>query len=288
MNIFKALFGGRSSQAEEKKEEKNFEVLKYDGVRALKMQQFGYAVQCFLHALELNSTDLECRDYLSQAYIAMGDMEKAYEQLQSISTACPDNVAVLTRLADVAYMMEDYAAMADACAKAIEVDEEDPQALYLYAKAYRGLGDVPNAVAMLTKALDKYDDFEAARLLRGETLLANGDVEEAGKDADELLKRIEGNEDVLMLNARVAKAKGDMEKAEQTYDAVLDVNPFSVDAFAERAEVRRQLGNEAGAAEDEASAKELRASQQQPCEDVGEKVKDRMKSMDPYKIFNNE
>ena len=107
MNIFKALFGGRSSQAEEKKEEKNFEVLKYDGVRALKMQQFGYAVQCFLHALELNSTDLECRDYLSQAYIAMGDMEKAYEQLQNISTACPDNVAVLTRLADVAYMMED-------------------------------------------------------------------------------------------------------------------------------------------------------------------------------------
>lgn len=210
MNIFKALFGGRSSQAEEKKEEKNFEVLKYDGVRALKMQQFGYAVQCFLHALELNSTDLECRDYLSQAYIAMGDMEKAYEQLQSISTACPDNVAVLTRLADVAYMMEDYAAMADACAKAIEVDEADPQALYLYAKAYRGLGDVPNAVAMLTKALDKYDDFEAARLLRGETLLANGDVEEAGKDADELLKRIVANEDVLMLNARVAKAMGDM------------------------------------------------------------------------------
>lgn len=243
MNIFKALFGGRSSQAEEKKEEKNFEVLKYDGVRALKMQQFGYAVQCFLHALELNSTDLECRDYLSQAYIAMGDMEKAYEQLQSISTACPDNVAVLTRLADVAYMMEDYAAMADACAKAIEVDEADPQALYLYAKAYRGLGDVPNAVAMLTKALDKYDDFEAARLLRGETLLANGDVEEAGKDADELLKRIGANEDVLMLNARVAKAMGDMEKAEQTYCGVLDVNPFSVDAFAERAEVRRQLGN---------------------------------------------
>lgn len=218
----------------------------------------------------------------------MGDMEKAYEQLQSISTACPDNVAVLTRLADVAYMMEDYAAMADACAKAIEVDEADPQVLYLYAKAYRGLGDVPNAVAVLTKALDKYDDFEAARLLRGETLLANGDVEEAGKDADELLKRIEGNEDVLMLNARVAKAKGDMEKAEQTYDAVLDVNPFSVDAFAERAEVRRQLGNEAGAAEDEASAEELRASQQQPSEDIGEKVKDRMKSMDPYKIFYNE
>ena len=168
------------------------------------------------------------------------------------------------------------------------MDEADPQALYLYAKAYRGLGDVPNAVAMLTKALDKYDDFEAARLLRGETLLANGDVEEAGKDADELLKRIGANEDVLMLNARVAKAKGDMEKAEQTYGGVLDVNPFSVDAFAERAEVRRQLGNEAGAAEDEASAEELRASQQQPCEDIGEKVKDRMKSMDPYKIFNNE
>ena len=48
MNFFKKLFGGRKTVVEEKhEEEKNFDVLKYDGVRALKQQQFDYAVKCF-------------------------------------------------------------------------------------------------------------------------------------------------------------------------------------------------------------------------------------------------
>lgn len=77
MNFFKKLFGSQNT-SEEVKEEKNFDVLKYDGVRALRMQQFDYAAKCFVLALELNADDLECRDYLSQAYISLGDMQNAY------------------------------------------------------------------------------------------------------------------------------------------------------------------------------------------------------------------
>ena len=116
MNIFKTLFGGRDNSTDNKqKEEKNFEILKYDGVRALKTSQVDYAIQCFTHALEMNDADLECRDYLSRAYIMTGDLPQAYEQLRIMSEACPDNVAILVRIADVAYMMENYTMMADAC-----------------------------------------------------------------------------------------------------------------------------------------------------------------------------
>ena len=70
MGFFKSLFGGSPSSEDKRKDEdsKNFDTLKYDGVRALKQGQFGFAIKCFTHALDIQE-DLECRDYLSQAYM---------------------------------------------------------------------------------------------------------------------------------------------------------------------------------------------------------------------------
>ena len=77
MNIFKKLFGGQKTTEEVKQEkEKDFDMVKYDGVRALRMHQFDLAAKSLEHALQLNAEDLECRDYLSQAYISMGDCRK--------------------------------------------------------------------------------------------------------------------------------------------------------------------------------------------------------------------
>ena len=207
MNIFKALFGGRKSQADEKRTvEKDFDMLKSDGLCALKQRQFGHAVQCFVQALELNA-DLECRDGLSQAYIALGDLPHAYEQLQQIADACPDNVEVLMRIADVCCRMNNYTAMADAMEKALLAGTSNEQVYYMYAKACHKMGDSTNAVAMLTKAIKLKDDFWAARLLRGEVLLDCGEVEEAAEDADCLCSMNGGSEDALLLKERVQKAR---------------------------------------------------------------------------------
>lgn len=48
MKFFKALFGNKEEKPEEKKkneEAKNFDVLKYDGVRALRAGQAEYAIR---------------------------------------------------------------------------------------------------------------------------------------------------------------------------------------------------------------------------------------------------
>ena len=288
MNFFKKLFGGRKTSEEVKQEEeKNFDVLKYDGVRALRQQQLDYAVKCFEHALQLNADDLECRDYLSQAYISMGDMQNAYEELQHILEAQPDNVAVLLRMAEVAYMMENYTAMSEACEKALLLDAENVQTYFLYAKACRGQGDPTNAVAMLTKAIRMRDDFDAARLLRANVLLENGETAEAAEDANYLYEHIEGSEDVLLLKARVEKAMGNMKEAETTYGKVIDVNPFSIDAYRERSEVRKALGDNEGANADEAAANEMQQDAPQPTEGIEQDIKKKMQQMDPYKVFNN-
>lgn len=286
MNFFKKLFGSQNT-SEEVKEEKNFDVLKYDGVRALRMQQFDYAAKCFVRALELNADDLECRDYLSQAYISLGDMQNAYTQLMAISAAQPDNVAVLLRMADVLYMTEDYAAMAEVCEKALQLDSENIMTYYLYAKAYKGQNDLNAAVTMLSKAIDLREDFDVARLLRGNVLLENNQTAEAALDADNLYQRIEANEDVLLLKARVEKALGNLKEAEEVYTKAIDFNPFLIEAYKERSEVRTALGDTVGAEEDQARADEMEQDIPQQTEGIEENIKKKMQQMDPYKVFYN-
>ncbi len=92
MNFLQKLFGSDRQPASEKEQENkkhDFDVLKYDGVRALKSGQFDYAARCFQHALQRND-DLEVHDYLSQALIQLGDLRAAYDELQLLSDAQPD------------------------------------------------------------------------------------------------------------------------------------------------------------------------------------------------------
>lgn len=256
MKFFKALFGSKEEKPEEKKkaeEAKNFDVLKYDGVRALRAGQAEFAIRCFTHALQMQD-DLEIHDYLSQAYIRTGELTLAYEQLQKLAEAQPDNQQIFIRMANVAYMMEDYGAMAG---------------------------------AMLTKAISLKEDYGDAYLLRGETLLKNGDTDEADEDATWLLEHTEDNEDVMMLKARIERAKGNTDAAKDYYTKVTDANPFNIDAYRERGELRLATGDEKGGNEDIEHAKELTAQLPENNDEEGieNKVKEKYKSMDPYGVF---
>ena len=289
MNFFKALFGGKEEKPEDKKkaeEEKNFDVLKYDGVRALRSGQHDYAIKCFTHALQMKE-DLEIRDYMSQAMIRADMLPEAYDNLLKIAEAQPDNIQVYIRMANVCYMMENYTAMGEACEKAILIDPNNTEATFLYARACIGHGDTTNAVAMLTKAISLKDDYAEAYLLRGETQLEAGLIDDADEDADHLLKDYPESEDVLMLKARIIKAKGNSDEAIEYYGKVIDVNPFHADAYRERGELKLAVGDEKGGNEDIEHANELTTQQPETDSDEGieKKIKDKYKSMDPYGVF---
>lgn len=288
MNFFKKLFGGSDSEAAEtqKEENKNFDVLKYDGVKALRQGQAEYAVKCFEYALDMKD-DLECRDYLSQAYIHQGELANAYEQLAKMAEACPDNAPILLRMADVAYMMENYGAVSDACEKALLIDNTNPLTYYLYARACHGQGDSTNATAMLTKALTLNADYDVARLLRGEIYFEEKDYDNAAADSAVLLGRVEGNEDVLLLNARITEVTGKHAEALEAYGKVTDANPFCVEAFRERAAIKRELGDAEGAEADLKTADDIESNSHAIGGGVEQKVKDVYKNNDPYGVFSN-
>ncbi|NPD92657.1 tetratricopeptide repeat protein [Xylanibacter muris] len=252
MNLLKALFGGAEESPEEKRKNddaKRFDMFKFDGVKAARMGNFDYAVRCYEEALKIKD-DLEVRDYLSQAFVSSDKLPEAICQLKILAAAEPENINVWIQIARVAYMAEDYDAMNDACAAAMELDSKNPHVHYLYAQAYIAAGNNINAVAMLTKAIALKPDMADACLLRGKTLLAMGDVGGASDDADLLIKEYPESEDVLMFNARVASAQGKSDEAIQLYGRVTEVNPFCADAYRERGRLKYGKGDMAGASED--------------------------------------
>ena len=291
MNFFKALFGGKIEDTEKTKKEeelKNFDLIKYDGVKALKTGQNEYAIKCFKKAIEIKNTDLEVRDYLARAYVAANEPLKAFEQLQKLAEAQPDNQKIFVQMAHVAFMMEDYGAMADSCEKALLIDKDNAEVSYLYAKACIGQGDDVNAVAMLTKAILLKDDYGDAYLLRGETLLKMGDYEGSDADAKYLLEKQSDNESVLILKARIEHKLGNNDEAINYYNKVVDVNPFSIDAFRERGAVKLEVGDKDGAAEDMQQVLELDPKQtadingEFSAEGVEEKTKQAYNKINPF------
>ncbi len=263
MNIFKALFGGDEETPEERQkadEARRFDMFKYDGVKAAKMGQAEYAVRCYREALAIHD-DLEVRDYLAQVLIRTGELDGAMEQLRMLAAAEPDNVAIAVQEAQVAHMMEDYAAMSAACERAMKADRDNARVHYLYARAHIGQGNSVVAVAMLTRAIALDESMGDALLLRGQTLLGMGDVKGAGEDVERLVALAPDNEDVLLLKARVERAAGNAGEALKTYGRVIEVNPFCADAFRERGAIKYEQGDMNGAKEDMQTALELNPEQ---------------------------
>lgn len=263
MNFLRKLFGNGNMTAEEAeraRQAKEFDALKYDGVAALRQNALPYAVKCLARALEIKD-DAETRDYLAQALIGSNDMEAAYEQLSRLASLEPGNARIWLRMADVAYMMENYDAMTDACEKAIGIDSENALANYSYARAYIGKDRLADAIGYLDKAIGVSADnpFWEACLLRGQTYLRMGDVEQASKDADNMLRQLGDNEDALLLKARCATAEDDKTAAMAYYGRVMDANPFCAEAYEKRAALREMTGDGAGAQADRAALAELAA-----------------------------
>ena len=62
-NFLKSLFFGETDESEETKLNRNFDVLKYDGIKALKIGKNTYAIRCFNEALKLKE-DVEVLEHL--------------------------------------------------------------------------------------------------------------------------------------------------------------------------------------------------------------------------------
>ena len=232
-NFFKSFFSGKSEDPENEKQKtakKNFEIFKYDGLRAQRMGRPDYAIKCFTEALAIEE-DFETLSYLSQLYVQLTELDKAREILNRMVELEPTLTSTYLALANVCYMQEDYKSMETAAQKAIEIEEGNAMAHYLLGKADNGQGDGIMCIAHLTKAIVLKDDFIEARLLRAEALVQMQQYKEAMEDIDTILAQDPEDESAILLRGKIEEATGDKEKAESSYQKVTELNPFNEQAF---------------------------------------------------------
>lgn len=233
MGFFKHFFSGKQDKPDttpQRSEQKNFDIFKYDGMRAQRMGRWDYAERCYLEALKLQ-TDFETQGYLVQLYTQTNRLDEAHQLLLQMAAAEPTHMDTLLHLAQICYMQEDYAGMADAARRAIALDESLAVAHYLLGKADVGNGDALMAVAHLTQAIVLRDDYIEARLLRAEVLLKMGQGREAQADIHSVLTLHPDQEEALLMLGQWCEQQGDAEAAQGHYAHIIELNPFNEQAY---------------------------------------------------------
>jgi tetratricopeptide (TPR) repeat protein len=233
-NFFKSLFS--ASKAEEtpeaisRNDKKNFDIFKYDGIRAQQMGRLPYAIKCFTEALNIRD-DFETMTYLAAAYTTSNEFEEALEVADRMVNLEPGNIVTyLTRTNILLLLKKGEEAIAD-CLKVIELEENSPLAWFLLGKAKRITNDLAGAIEDLTKALTIKDDFTDAYLLRSEILLETNQPAAALPDAEKAIELAPDEESAYLLRGQIHERLGNFSAAADDYNRVLELNPFNTDAF---------------------------------------------------------
>ena len=228
MGIFSSIFGG--TKTPEQENEKKFDILKYDGIRAMRIGKLTYAIKCFEEATALRE-DVETLQHQANAYVRANRMEDARALLVRITELAPEDASAFLALANLCYMQEDYKAMNDACQKALALNDQDPSTYFLSAKAAVGMSNGFQAIAMLTKAIMLNEEFVEAYQLRAEVLWQMRQAKDASDDIEKLLALNPEDENALLLKAEIMAVSGDEEGAVKLMNEVLALNPFCEKAY---------------------------------------------------------
>lgn len=237
MGLLSFLFGENTSAEKQQaaQEKKNFEILKYDGIRARNMRQLPYAIKCFEQAVALEE-DPETLQLLANAYMESDRLPEARTTLERLSGKTPDDIKVWLSLAHLCYMQADYSAMDSYGQKAIQLDDKHAAAYYLAGKAAYALHNELQAIVMLTKSI-LFDENElSAYLLRAEVLWSMRQAKDALEDIEKILAQAPEQEDALLLKAQIELATGNATEAVASLKRVVEANPFQEKAYLLQAE----------------------------------------------------
>ncbi|MDR0429439.1 MAG: tetratricopeptide repeat protein [Tannerellaceae bacterium] len=232
-NFFKSLFSSAKPENTPgtiaKTDRKNFDIFKYDGIRAQRMGHIPYAIKCFTAALDIQD-DFETMNYLVAAYISSHDFDNASTLANRMVELEPASIpARLTRVNVLFLIDKEKEAMED-CLYILSLDKSNYAAWFLLGKAKKATHDLAGAVSDLTRAVALKEDFTDAYLLRAEVFMEMNRPTEALPDIEKAIELAPGEESVYLLRGQIHEKTGDFSAAADDYKQVLELNPFNADA----------------------------------------------------------
>lgn len=255
MGFFKKLFGQPAADApaadasaatasdadvEVRRDDRRFDMLIDNGVRALQMNEVCMATPYLEQAHALRPDDRRATSLLAEVYLRRQDHAAALPLLKMLARADGDDMQVLMLLADTEGKVGQYDAMQATAATLLERCADAPRSHYLAAVAAHGLRNDFEAIAQLCVALNAEEGYRQARQLRAEVLGSMGQWQEALTDTTLLADDAEATEEECLLHARALAATGQADDALQVIAGVLEANPFCREAFLLRGAIYEQ------------------------------------------------
>ncbi|MBQ8592774.1 MAG: tetratricopeptide repeat protein [Bacteroidaceae bacterium] len=243
--FIKSVLTGEVQTPEEKQQEeqeRSFDTLKYDGIRAVNLRQYDYAQQCLSAAIAIKK-DAEAMEYLARLYDATSHEDEALNLWNELATLFPDDSKYQLLAAAAYYQRGEYGRVIEICQHVRNIDPENISAFYYSARAHNQQGDQLMAIAELTQALTIESSQPNLLLLRATILHEMGQLADAEKDIDEILTHQEGCvEEAMMLKGEIQLAQGNAEEAQTHFIRLIELNPFNHQAYLMLAEtyIRQQ------------------------------------------------
>ncbi len=233
-SFFKSLFGGGTDageKPEEKEKERKFDVLKYDGIKALKIRKVGYAIRCFNEALNLKE-EAETLEYLALAHIQQGENKDAIEAYNRLAILVPEDTDTFLKRAQL-YLQEEQSENAIEDCQYVLQHTPDYRAFLLLANAQNKLGDTENAINNLTQAAELKNDVMDIFLLRAAAYHKLEQYDNALDDINRAIELAPEEEAAYMQRAKIQEHFRNYEAALQDYATVTSLNPFHEQAYLE-------------------------------------------------------
>ena len=252
MSFFKSLFGGKKQKEKSEKScspEHLLSHLQSKADVALSQKNYSEAVQYLREALEIKES-VNLRESLADAYLYANRLPECFEHLQKIAEQKSDDAVLYLKMAEVAWFMNNFGAVADACERALLLDDKQVKIPFLYAKACWEQGDSTNAVAFLLRCKTIEPQFFIAIYTLANFLFELKSYEEV-HELLELMPEKEGlSLEVLHLKAKLACAEKDLNTALKLYNLLLQMYPLFALAWKERAEIKIALNDKEEEKED--------------------------------------
>jgi len=232
MGFFSSLFFSSKTEEDEqqKVDRKNFDILKYDGIRAQRMGKLEYAVKCFTEALKIQK-DFETLNYLMSACYMLNRHEEALEALNGMVETGEEPEITLLMRANLFFTMEKYVDSAADCMQVLELKPDNYIACFQLAKTQRALGEPIKAVEYLDKATAIKPGFADGYALRADIHLALEKGNDALADVERLIELTPEDETVYLLRGRCHELLGDANAAYLDYQLASEFNPFNEEAY---------------------------------------------------------
>ncbi len=208
----------------------SLEDLRSEGQKLLKEGNAGGAVVFFKNALEKDPADFSSRLNLAKAYVKLGKLPQADDELQKCLRQKPDDRELNMELA-MLYLAENKLEKALVhVRKAEEAGQPDAASRELAGIAYSLLKQHTEAEAALKASLELEPKRESATLALARLYLAIREPEKALELADRALAENPDSLNAIFLRAELAMRMNDLERAVKLYSLVTQLAPRNGDA----------------------------------------------------------